>query len=96
MDGSNKKYYWKERRPLAKLLQLNHPNNCYDIDIYRLTKNLTGFNQIQINLRKDLRYKVEIILEDRKQSLSRSYKYNKFGNIGPRIIIGNLTKNHYK
>ena len=95
-DGSNKKYYWKKGRPLAKLLQLNHPNNCYDIDIYRLKKNLTGFNQIQINFKKDPRYKVEIILEDRKQSLSRSYKYNKFGNIGPRILIENLTKNHYK
>ena len=94
-NGTNKKYSWKER-PLAKLLQLNHPNNCHDIDILRLTKNLTGFHQIQINLRKDPRYKIEIIMEDKKQSLSRTYKYNKFGNSGPRIFLNNLTKNHYK
>ena len=92
----SKKFEWKKRRPLAKLPQLNHPNNCHDIDIYRFTKNLTGFYKIQINFRKDPRYKVEIVMEDRKQSLSRTYKYNKFGISGSRVFLNNLTENHYK
>ena len=96
LNGSNKKYYWQKRKPLARLIQLNHPNNCHDIDVFRLTKNFTGFHQIQINFRKDPRYKIEIIMEDKKQSLSRTYKYNKFGNFGPRVFLDNLTKNHYK
>ena len=74
----------------------NYPNNCHEVDIGLLTKNLSGFHQIQFNFRPDPRVQVEVMIEDRKQSLTRSYKYNKYGSVGSRMTIMNLTRNSYR
>ena len=81
---------------LAHTKMPNYPNNCHEVDIGLLTKNLSGFHQIQFNFRPDPRVQVEVMIEDRKQSLTRSYKYNKYGSVGSRMTILNLTRNSYR
>ena len=81
----------------AILRRPNYPSNCYEVDINKLTRgNLKGFFQIQINFHPVKDYKVEIILEDKKKALSRTYKYNRFGTQGSRILLENLPSQIYK
>ena len=87
----NKIYRWRDL-VLAELIQINHPNNCHEIDITRFEKNLTGFNQIIFAFHPNQESQVEILLEDKKGSLTRTYQLNKFRNFGSRITIANLTK----
>ena len=94
-DRVSEKYYWTNAT-LARLKRPNYPNNCHDVDIGLLTKDMSSFSQVQFNFRPDPRVQVEIVMVDRQQSLSRSYKYNKYGSSGARIIILNLTHNSYR
>ena len=87
----HKHYLWKDF-VLAKLLQINHPNNCHEIDIAKLEKNLTGLNGIKFTFKPNQKTQVEIMLEDKKGRLSRNYKMNQFENFGSRIFIENLMK----
>ena len=81
----------------ATLGRPNYPSNCYDVDISQLTRGkLKGFFNIQFHFRPVQDYKVEIVLEDKKRALSRTYKYNKFGTQGSRIVLSDLTSNFYK
>ena len=81
----------------ATLKRPNYPSNCYDVDIEKLTRGrLQGFFQIQFNFHPIQDYKVEIVLEDKKKALSRTYKYNRFGTKGSRILISDLPSNIYK
>ena len=87
----NQNYLWEDF-VVAKLLQINHPNNCHEIDITQLEKNLTGLNQIHFVFNPIQKTQVEILLEDRKGRLSRNYQLNRFGSFGSRITIENLMK----
>ena len=87
-----KRMYSRENFDLARLSQINHPNNCHEIDVTELEKNLTGLDQINFLFNPDQKTQVEIILEDRKSRLSRNYQLNKFGSFGSRITIENLMK----
>ena len=90
----SEQYYWNEAI-LAHLKMPNYPNNCHDVDISLLTSNLSGFHQVQFNFRPDPRLQVEIKMEDKLRSLTRSYKFNKYGSTGSRLQIMNLThKSH--
>ena len=100
-EGS--KFFTKTRKNYvtATLRRPNYPGNCYNVDINKLKpyvkgKSLKGFFQIQFNFHQVKGHKVEIILEDINRALSRTYKYNKFGTWGSRIIISNLLSNSYK
>ena len=96
LNRPSKAYYWGNNRMLAHAKMPNYPNNCHEVDIGHLTKNLSGFHQIQFNFRPDPRVHVEVMIEDRQQSLTRSYKYNKYGSVGSRMTIMNLTRNTYR
>ena len=87
----NQDYFWEDF-VIAKLLQINHPNNCHEIDITKLEKNLTGLNQINFVFNPTQKTQVEILLEDRKGRLSRNYQLNRFESFGSRITIENLMK----
>ena len=90
----SEQYYWNEAI-LAHLKMPNYPNNCHDVDISLLSSNLSGFHQVQFNFRPDPRLQVEIKMEDKLRSLTRSYKFNKYGSTGSRLQIMNLThKSH--
>ena len=65
------------------------------MDIKSLTEDLRGMKQIQFNFHP-VNYKVEIILEDARRALSRTYKYNKFGNSGTSVLIWDLSSNIYR
>ena len=81
----------------AILRRPNYPSNCFDIDINNLTRGrLKGFFQIQFNFYPVEDHKVELILEDKKKALSRTYKYNRFGSQGSRIVLSDLPSNIYK
>ena len=81
----------------AILRRPNYPSNCYEVDINKLARgNLKGLFQIHFNFHPLIDQKVEIILEDKKKALSRTYKYNRFGTQGSRIILSNLPSKVYK
>ena len=82
----------------ARLKRPNYPINCYELDINKLTTRigLHGFFQIVFNFYPVQGYKVEIILEDINRALSRTYKYNKFGTSGSRIILSDLPSKIYR
>ncbi len=81
----------------AILRRPNYPSNCYDVDIKKLNRRkLKGFFQIQFNFHPVKDHKVEIILEDKKKALSRTYKYNRFGTQGSRIVISDLPSKIYR
>ena len=81
----------------AILRRPNYPSNCYEVDINKLARgNLKGLFQIHFNFHPLIDQKVEIILEDKKKALSRTYKYNRFGTQGSRIILSDLPSKVYK
>ena len=81
----------------ATLRRPNYPSNCYDIDINKLNRRkYKGFFQIQFNFYPIEDFKVEIVMEDKRKSVSRTYKYNRFGNQGSIIFLSNLQSNNYK
>ena len=97
--GEDVTYYTKTSKNYvtAILRRPNYPSNCYEVDIDKLTRGrLRGFFQVQFNFYPIKDHKVEIILEDKKKSLSRSYKYNRFGTRGSRIVLSDLPSNIYK
>ena len=71
----------------AKLVRLNHPNNCLTMDIKSLIDDLRGMKQIQFNFHKSSEYEVEVKIEDSKYSLSRAFRNNKFASTGSRLIL---------
>ena len=90
--GKGRAFYTKTSRGYitATLRRPNYPSNCYDVDINKLTGGrLKEFYQIQFNFHP-VNYKVEIILEDARRTLSRTYKYNKFGTSGSGVLISEL------
>ena len=85
------------RSNFSKLVRINHPNNCADVDIIEIADrtsdlSLTGLNQIHFNLDPVPGLAVEVKLQDRWSSLSRAFKYNKFGSSGPAIKFDPLTQ----
>ena len=81
----------------VRLTQTNHPTNCLTLDLVQIpTLNLKDLSQIQFSFRKKPKYQIEIQLEDRLQSLTRSFKYNKFRNSGPKMDLQNLSKNTFR
>ena len=93
------RFYTKtsKRYVTATLRRPNYPSNCYDVDISNLTRGkLQGFYQIQFNFHPVQGYKVAIILEDINRALSRTYKYNKFGTSGFRILMSDLPSKIYQ
>ena len=81
----------------VKLIRLNHPNNCLTLDLLEIPYlNLKGVNQIVFLFRRNAKYKLEVQMEDRLFSLSRSFKYNKFEIIGPRMDLNNLSTDMYR
>ena len=76
-----------------KLIRPNHPTNCLTLDLIKIPElNLEYLSQIQFSFLKMPKYQVEVKMEDRLYSLSRQYKYNKFGNSGPKMDLMNLSK----
>ena len=92
--GIRLKYKLKK---FAMLKGLNYPSNCLTVDIENITNqyNLTGVDQIQLNFLHS-NASVEIILEDKMYSVSRTLKSNKFGNTGQRIMLSDLTRKTFK
>ena len=71
----------------AKLVRLNHPNNCLTLDIKSLIDDLRGMKQIQFNFHKSSEYEFEVMIEDSKYTLSRAFRNNKFASTGSRLIL---------
>ena len=96
-DGRRSKRIKYKKVKFAKLLRPNHPNNCFTVDIAQLDSRLLqrGFNQIQFNFFDDAELDVELKMEDRAQSVLRSFKYNKFRNSG-QVMRLDLTENLYR
>ena len=84
-----------ENSNFSKLVRINHPNNCEDVDIIEIAEkkgiSLSGFNQIQFDFENIPGFAVEIKLQDRQSSLSRAFKYNKFSSSGPAIKFDTLS-----
>ena len=79
-----------------KIYRPNHPTNCLHLDLVKIkTLELKGLRQIKFDFKNLSEFQVEIQLEDRQQSLSRAFKYNKFKNSGSRMNLKNLTKNKF-
>ena len=81
----------------VKLLRPNHPTNCLTLDLFdTYTHSLRGLYQIQFHFKASSKYQIEVQLEDRLYSLSRAFKFNKFGKLGPRMELDNLNKSSYR
>ena len=93
-DRVSQKIYYKSKK-YAKLERPNHPNNCLTIDLLKVVKNLTSIKQIQFNFHKSSKYQVELWMEDKKRSVSRAMKRNKFGISGPRLMIKNSSQSTF-
>ena len=81
----------------SKLVRINHPNNCADVDLIEIAERTSGlslveFNQIHFDLADIAGVTVEVKLEDRGSSLSRAFKYNKFRSSGPAIKFDSLSQ----
>ena len=94
-DRKSKQVYWKHKK-LAELVRVNHPNNCFRVDLAQLESDITDLIQVQFNFYANSSFKVEIIMEDKRRSLSRTFKYNSFGMNGARMMIGDVSRNYYK
>ena len=82
----------KRKQNLTKLTRPNYPNNCHHID---LQFDLIGLYEIRFILHKDnQKHDIEIRMEDKLQSLSRDYKYNKFAT--SRFKVDKLKNNHFR
>ena len=77
-----------------ELIRPNHPSNCLTLDLSNLS--LKDLIQIQFNFKQNSKYQLEVQLEDRLYSLSRSFKYNKFGNSGPKMELMNLSRSMFR
>ena len=84
----------------VKLIRPNHPTNCLTLDLFKTYDGgFSGLHQIHFAFRKNARYakyQVEVQLEDRLFSISRAFKYNKFGNLGPIMELDNLSRSLYR
>ena len=82
----------RRKHNLTKLTRPNYPNNCHHID---LQFNLIGLNEIRFILHKtNQKHDIEIRMEDKLQSLSRNYKYNKFTT--SRLKVDKMKNNHFR
>ena len=88
-------FYWRDRK-LAELARVNHPDNCYRVDLGTLESNLTNLVQVQFNFYANSSSKVELIMEDKRRSLSRTFKFNSFGMNGPRMLIEDASQRYFK
>ena len=80
-----------------KLIHPNHPSNCLTLDLVKSSNlSLKDLNQIHFNFKQKPKYQLEVQLEDRLYSLSRSFKYNKFGNSGPNMELKNLSRTIFR
>ena len=80
-----------------ELIRPNHPTNCLTLDLLKTyTHSLRGLYQIQFHFKSSSKYQIEVQIEDRLNSLSRAFKYNKFGRSGPRMELDNLNKSSYR
>ena len=90
-----RKKSFEKRSEFSKVVRINHPNNCADVDIMDIAEregiSLTGFNQIQFDFEDVPLLTVEVKLQDRASSLSRAFKYNKFSTSGPAVKFQSLT-----
>ena len=59
------------------------------MDITSWIKDLKGIKQVQFNFHK-YTSQVEIQIEDRKYTLSRAYRNNKFATTGSRLLLESL------
>ena len=88
------KYRGTKREQVKKYIKLirpNHPANCWTLDLVKIPNlNLTELTQIHFYFKNNSKLDVEIKIEDRLLSVSRDFKYNKFGNSGPKINLPKL------
>ena len=101
IKGVTLKFHKKSRKYLnpsyIKLIHPNHPSNCLTLDLVKIPNlSLKDLIQIQFNFKHASKYQLEVQLEDRLYSLSRSFKYNKFGNSGPKMELKNLSRSIYR
>ena len=72
----------------VKLIRPNHPANCLTLDLVKIPSlSLKGLTKIEFSFENHPKYKLEVRIEDRFHSLSRAYKYNKFGYSGPKMDL---------
>ena len=82
----------RRKHNLTQLTRPNYPNNCHHID---LQFNLIGLNEIRFILHKtNQKHDIEIRMEDKLQSLSRNYKYNKFAT--SIFKVDKMKNNHFR
>ena len=80
-----------------KLMNPNHPTNCLTLDLVKIpNQSLKGLSRIGFCFNMSTKYQIEVRLEDRQFSLSRAFRYNKFGNLGPKMILTNSTRSSFK
>ena len=79
-----------------KLKLFRYPSICKKLDLYEISKeNINGLEKITVYFNRRGMYEVEFRIEDRQESVTRAFKYNKFGNSGQNIalkVYKNLTK----
>ena len=72
-------------------------NSLYlTLDLVKIPSlSLKGLTKIEISFENHPKYKLEVRIEDRFHSLSRAYKYNKFGYSGPKMDL-DLSRNMFR
>ena len=81
-------------KKFISLIRPNYPLNCLTLDLTKIPNlDLKGLRQILFVFNKDPKYQVEVHMEDREDSLSIPFNFNKFRNFGPTPEILNLSKN---
>ena len=77
----------------AKLLKPNFPHNCLSLDIAK-NKDIKkqGVKNIYIEIYRKSGFGVELFLEDRHRSCSRTIKYSRLAQTGANIVIDDLGK----
>ena len=80
-----------------RLIHPNHPSNCLTLDLVKISNiSLKNLFQVIFYFKENTKYQLEVHLEDRLYSLSRSFKYNEFGNSGPKMELKNLSRSLYR
>ena len=71
-----------------KLKLFRYPSICKKLDLYEISKeNINGLEKITVYFNRRGMYEVEFRIEDRQESVTRAFKYNKFGNSGQNIAL---------
>ena len=79
-----------------KLLQLNHPNNCFTLDLIDELGHvdLKNIKNIDFYFYQDPNFDVEVVMEDRLRSVNRAQTFHHFENAGSRLKL-NLKENKH-